>query len=130
MAAFSEALRHLFDARQEKMADRLVERCSKVFAEQLAGYPSIASHARSSYALRNRLRRAKDNGGDPMAGAFEGLATVLSAWCRQGRRAAVRSVLRELGEADLRTLAARGELDGELATIMHEFIARVSGMAN
>ncbi|MDR3446860.1 hypothetical protein [Dyella sp.] len=123
LAAFSMVLRHLIDAHQEKAAERLINQCNRAFSRRLLDYPVIAWHARSSYVVRNRLRRKIDPApDDPCADVLISLIPVFNVWCQEGRRSALRSVVREMNQIDLSDLAKRPGLDMEVATMIREFI--------
>lgn len=123
-AALSEALRQLLDARQEKLAERLIDQCSSELIRQISETPVATLHARLSYLLRTRLRRHSPPGERGVHSAAPLLVGVFNVWCREGRRASVRSVLRELGGADLRALRDERELDPEVVSMLHEFESR------
>lgn len=122
--ALSEALRQLLDARQEKLAERLIDQCSSELIRQISETPAATLHARLSYLLRTRLRRRAPPGERGVHSAAPLLVGVFNVWCREGRRASVRSVLRELGGADLRALREERELDPEVVSMLHEFESR------
>jgi len=123
LAAFSQALRRLIEARQEKAAERLIGQCSRSFSARLLEYPVVARHARSSYVVRSRLRRKIDTLSEVLAAdALLPLVPVLNVWCLEGRRSAVRSVVREMDSADLRQLSSKPGLDPEVMTMIREFI--------
>lgn len=123
LAAFSIALRQLIEAHQEKAAERLINQCSRAFSKRLLEYPVVAWHARSSYVVRTRLRRKIDTAPEEhVHDALLPLVAVLNVWCQEGRRSAVRSVVREMSRADLGDLSSKPGLDPEVATIMVEFI--------
>lgn len=120
-AALAEALRQLLDARQEKIADRLLDQCERGLVEQLHQSPVITLHVRLSYMLKGRLRRRPDRDVRNTPGFMPALAGVLNLWCREGRRSSIRSVLRELESGDLHVLASEKELDAEVASMLREF---------
>jgi len=122
--ALSEALRQLLEARQEKMAERLIDQCSPELVRQISESPIASLNARLSYLLRSRLRRRAPPGERGVHSAAPLLVGVFNVWCREGRRASVRSVLRELGGADLRALREERELDPEVVSMLHEFDVR------
>jgi len=123
LAAFSIALRQLIEAHQEKAAERLINQCSRAFSRRLLEYPVVAWHARSSYVVRTRLRRKIDALPEELAqDTLKPLVSVLNAWCQEGRRSAVRSVVREMNYVDLGELSSKPGLDPEVATIMVEFL--------
>lgn len=122
--ALSEALRQLLEARQEKLAERLVDQCSPELVRQISESPIALLNTRLAYLLRSRLRRRTPPGERGMHSAASLLVSIFNVWCREGRRASVRSVLRELGGADLRALREERELDPEVVSMLHEFDAR------
>lgn len=123
LAAFSQALRQLIEAHQDKFAERLVNQCSRAFSRQLLDYPMVAWHARSSYVVRNRLRKKTDTAlEETAADTLVPLVQLLSVWCQEGRRGAIRSVVRELNSVDLGELSSKPGLDHEVVTIIFEFI--------
>ena len=122
--ALSEALRQLLEARQEKLAERLVDQCSIELVRQISESPIAALNARLAYLLKSRLRRRMPQDPRGVHSAAPLLVGVFNVWCREGRRASVRSVLRELGGADLRALREERELDPEVISMLHEFDAR------
>lgn len=122
--ALSETLRQLLEARQEKLAERLIDQCSRELVRQISESPIASLNARLSYLLRTRLRRRAVPGERGVHSAAPLLVGVFNVWCREGRRASVRSVLRELGGADLRALREERELDPEVVSMLHEFDQR------
>jgi len=120
-AALAETLRQLLEARQEKIADRLLDQCDRALVEKLHHSPVIGLHVRLSYVLRVRLRRRPEREGRDATGFMPALAGVLNLWCREGRRSSIRSVLRELESTDLKVLAGEKELDAEVASMLREF---------
>jgi len=122
--ALSEALRQLLEARQEKLAERLIDQCSSELVRQISESPIASLNARLAYLLKSRLRRRPTPGECGMHSAAALLVGVFNVWCREGRRASVRSVLRELGRADLHALREERELDPEVVSMLHEFDAR------
>lgn len=122
--ALSEALRQLLEARQEKLAERLIDQCSVELVRQISESPIASLNTRLAYLLRSRLRRRMAPGEHGVHSAAPLLVGVFNVWCREGRRASVRSVLRELGRADLRALREERELDPEVVSMLHEFDAR------
>lgn len=122
LAAFSQALRQLIEAHQEKAAERLINQCSRAFSRRLLDYPVVAWHPRSTYVVRTRLRRKTELASDAAIDHLMPLVPVLNVWCQEGRRSAVRSVIREMDSSDLRELARKPGLDLEVSTIIREFI--------
>ncbi|WP_130620420.1 hypothetical protein [Dyella amyloliquefaciens] len=105
------------------MAERLINQCNRAFSGRLLEYPVVAWHARSSYVVRTRLRRKIETVPDVLAAdTLLPLVSLLNVWCQEGRRSAVRSVVRELNNADLGELSSKIGLDPEVATIIVEFI--------
>lgn len=123
LAAFSQTLRQLIDAHQQKAAERLIGQCSRAFSRRLLDYPVVAWHARSSYVVRSRLRRKVDTVPEELASdTLMPLVSVLNVWCQEGRRSAIRSVVREMVSSDLSELSSKPGLDAEVATMIREFI--------
>lgn len=122
--ALSEALRQLLDARQDKMAERLIEQCSQELVRQISESPIALLHTRLGYLLRLRLRRRPSLEDRGLQSAAPLLVGIFNLWCREGRRASVRSVLRELAGADLRALREERELDPEVVSMLREFEPR------
>ena len=122
--ALSEALRQLLEARQEKLAERLIDQCSIELVRQISESPIAALNVRLSYLLRSRLRRRALQEERVLRSAAALLVNILNVWCREGRRASVRSVLRELGRADLSALRDERELDPEVISMLREFELR------
>ena len=122
--ALSEALRQLLEARQEKLAERLIDQCSIELVRQISESPIAALNVRLSYLLRSRLRRRALPEECGLHSAAPLLVNILNVWCREGRRASVRSVLRELGRADLSALRDERELDPEVISMLREFELR------
>lgn len=123
LAAFSQALRQLIEAHQSRTAEKLINQCSRAFSRRLLDYPVVARHARSSYVVRNRLRRKIElMPEEPAPDPLVPLVSVLNVWCQEGRRSAVRSVVREMASDDLSELSLKPGLDLEVATMIREFI--------
>ncbi|KAG9591058.1 hypothetical protein KCV01_g11617, partial [Aureobasidium melanogenum] len=113
--ALSEMLRQLYAARQGKQADLLMDRCSSAALEKLLGESSAFLGARVRYAVSDRLRHRKPQLDDTAMPTIRAIASVLNAWLHDGRRLAIRNVLRELSADELRELAALPELNDEVA---------------
>lgn len=103
------------------MADRLIDQCSNELVRQISESPIASLNVRLSYLLKTRLRRRTTQGERGLHSAAPLLVSVFNLWCREGRRASVRSVLRELGGADLRALREERELDPEVVSMLREF---------
>jgi hypothetical protein len=117
--ALAEMLRQLYAARQNKMAETLIDRCSRDTLEQLLGESTAFLGGRVRYAVDDRLKHRKvEDGTQPTVRAIAG---VLNAWLHDGRRLAIRAVLRELCDDELRELAALPELNDEVATMSGDF---------
>lgn len=121
MNALAEMLRQLYAARQGRQADVLMDRCSRDVLESLLGASSAFLGARVSYAVTDRLRHRKSHLDDAALPTIRAIASVLNAWLHDGRRLAIRTVLRELSEAELRELAALPELNDEVASMTGDF---------
>jgi hypothetical protein len=117
--ALAEMLRQLYAARQNKVAETLIDRCSRDTLEQLLGESTAFLGGRVRYAVDDRLKHRKvEDGTQPTVRAIAG---VLNAWLHDGRRLAIRAVLRELCDDELRELAALPELNDEVASMTGDF---------
>jgi hypothetical protein len=121
MNALAEMLRQLFQARQSRAADVLMDRCSREALEKLLRESSAFLGSRVRYAVEDRLRHRKPQLDDTSLPTIRAIASVLNAWLHDGRRLAIRSVLRELSEEELKELAALPELNDEVATMIGDF---------
>lgn len=120
--ALAEMLRQLYAARQGKQADLLMDRCSRDTLEKLLGESSAFLGARVRYAVDDRLRHRKAQLDETAMPTVRAIASVLNAWLHDGRRLAIRTVLRELTGDELRELAALPELNDEVATMTGDFV--------
>lgn len=119
--ALAEMLRQLYAARQGRQADVLMDRCSSEALRKLLGESSAFLGSRVNYAVADRLRHRKPQLDETALPTIRAIASVLNAWLHDGRRSAIRAVLRELGEDELRELAALPELNDEVATMTGDF---------
>ena len=119
--ALAEMLRQLYAARQNKLAEALLDRCSRETLEQLLGESSAFLGGRVRYAVDDRLRHRKVIQEDTALPTIRAIASVLNAWLHDGRRLAIRAVLRELCDDELRELASLPELNDEVATMIGDF---------
>jgi len=117
----AEMLRQLYAARQTKAADVLMDRCSRDALEKLLGESSAFLGQRVRYAVEDRLRHRKPQLDDSALPTMRAIASVLNAWLHDGRRMAIRAVLREMSEAELKELAALPELNDEVSTMTGDF---------
>ncbi|MGF6712615.1 hypothetical protein QFZ41_003579 [Luteibacter sp. W1I16] len=121
MHALAEMLRQLYAARQGRAADVLMDRCSREALEKLLRESSAFLGSRVRYAVEDRLRHRKPQLDDTALPTIRAIASVLNAWLHDGRRLAIRSVLRELSDEELKELAALPELNDEVATMTGDF---------
>jgi hypothetical protein len=119
--ALAEMLRQLYAARQGRQADLLMDRCSSAALETLLGESSAFLGSRVNYAVTDRLRHRKPQLDETALPTIRAIASVLNAWLHDGRRSAIRAVLRELGDDELRELASLPELNDEVATMTGDF---------
>ncbi|MFC5741286.1 hypothetical protein [Dyella tabacisoli] len=125
--ALAETLRQLFEARQERLAERLIDRCTRSALTDLMVSHYHRLPNRIPYVIRQRLHR-RNAEGEKKAGLFIAtLPPVFNTWCNEGRRAAIRSVLRELDDADMVQLSAQPKIDPEVASIMREVLVYKMG---
>ncbi|MDR6644711.1 hypothetical protein J2X57_003954 [Luteibacter sp. 1214] len=118
----AEMLRQLYVARQAKAADVLMDRCSRAALEALLSESSAFLGSRVRYAVVDRLRHRKPQLDESALPTIRAIASVLNAWLHDGRRLAIRAVLRELSDIELRELAALPELNDEVATMTGDFV--------
>jgi len=121
MNALAEMLRQLFAARQARAAEVLMERCSRETLEKLLRESSAFLGSRVHYAVEDGLRHRKPHLEETALPAIRAIASVLNAWLHDGRRLAIRAVLRELNSDELKELAALPELNDEVATMTGDF---------
>lgn len=119
--ALAEMLRQLYAARQNKAAEVLIDRCSRETLEQLLGESSAFLGGRVRYAVDDRLKHRKAHQEEATLPTIRAIASVLNAWLHDGRRLAIRAVLRELCDDELRELAALPELNDEVASMTGDF---------
>jgi hypothetical protein len=119
--ALAEMLRQLYAARQNKLAEVLLDRCSRETLEQLLGESSAFLGGRVRYAVDDRLKHRKAGQEETTLPTIRAIASVLNAWLHDGRRLAIRAVLRELCDDELRELAALPELNDEVASMTGDF---------
>jgi hypothetical protein len=117
----SEMLRQLYAARQGRAAEYLMDRCPKDALEKLLGESSAFLGARVRYAVVDSLRHRKPYLDDSALPTIRAIASVLNAWLLDGRRLAIRAVLRELSDDELKELAALPELNDEVASMTGDF---------
>lgn len=121
MNALAEMLRQLFAARQSRAADTLMDRCSREALEKLLSESSAFMGARVRYAVEDRLRHRKPQLDDTALPTIRAIASVLNAWLHDGRRMAIRAVLCELSDEELKELSTLPELNDEVATMTGDF---------
>jgi hypothetical protein len=121
MHALAEMLRQLYTARQGRAAETLMDRCSREALEKLVRESSAFLGSRVLYAVEDRLRHRKPHLDDTSLPTIRAIASVLNAWLHDGRRLAIRAVLRELSDDELKELAALPELNDEVATMTGDF---------
>jgi hypothetical protein len=119
--ALAEMLRQLYAARQNKVAETLIDRCARETLEQLLGKSTAFLGGRVRYAVDDRLKHRKATQEQTTLPTIRAIASVLNAWLHDGRRMAIRAVLRELCDDELRELAALPELNDEVATMIGDF---------
>lgn len=119
--ALAEMLRQLYAARQGDAADVLMGRCSPDGLRRVLDESSAFLGARVRYALVEHLRHRKPLLEDTALSTMRAIASVLNAWLHDGRRLAIRAVLREFSGEELRQLAALPELNDEVATMTGDF---------
>lgn len=124
--ALAEMLRQLYTARQAKAADILLERVPRSALEQLLGESSAFLGARVRYAVEDSLRHRKPSAEDSEHATLRALAAVLNAWLHDGRRLAIRAVLRELSVGELTELAHLPDIHDEVASMTSDFTGGIA----
>jgi hypothetical protein len=118
--ALVETLIQLSNFRQYGMAESLLSACTP---EQLQSLLDIAERAFSQRLTYSLERQFKRNGESAKAKGvlLAELMKVLNAWCMEGHRSALRSVLMALTAGELKELAGLPELDREVYSMLHEY---------
>jgi hypothetical protein len=124
--ALAEMLRQLYVARQSKAADILLDRIPRTALEALLGESSAFLGARVRYAVEDNLRHRKAATENGTHTTLRALASVLNAWLHDGRRLAIRAVLRELSLAELIELAALPDINDEVASMTGDFTGGIA----
>jgi hypothetical protein len=119
--ALTEALHQLFSGRQSRTADVLLNRCTRPALERLLASTEYVLEGRIRYAVEDKLRHRKPAQEDRTVPTMRALQHVLNTWCIEGRRAAIRAVLRELDTEELEELAHMPDLESEIASMTREF---------
>ncbi|KJV33768.1 hypothetical protein [Luteibacter yeojuensis] len=119
--ALAEMLRQLYTARQAKVADALLERVPRAALEQLLHESSAFLGYRVRYAVDDALRHRKPAADDHALTVMRAIAAVLNGWLLDGRRPAIRAVLRELSVVELVELAHLPEIHDEVASMTSDF---------
>jgi hypothetical protein len=117
----AEMLRQLYAARQTRAAEMLMDRCPRDALQALLDQSSAFLGSRVRYAVQDRLAHRKAHLDDVSVPTLRALAAVMNAWVLDGRRLAIRAVLRELDRAELAELAALPELHSEVASMTADF---------
>jgi hypothetical protein len=124
--ALAEMLRQLYVARQAKAADILLDRVPREALEHMLGESSAFLGARVRYAIEDTLRHRKRLADDPAHTTLRAIGTVLNAWLHDGRRLAIRAVLREFSLDELHELARLPELHDEVASMTSDFTGGIA----
>ncbi len=124
ISALAEALHQLLDARQQRMAEWLIDRCRRDVLDELLELPNDVVHARIGYVVRERLRKRRPNADERAISAMEALRNVLNLWCREGRRATIRTLFRELDNEAMSSLSRQPDLDSEVVSMLRDYCSR------
>jgi hypothetical protein len=123
--ALAEMLRQLYVARQAKAADTLLDRVPRAALEQMLGESSAFLGARVRYAIEDTLRHRKRSE-DPAHTTLRAIGAVLNAWLHDGRRMAIRAVLREFTVGELHELAHMPDIHDEVASMTSDFTGGIA----
>ncbi|HEY4093041.1 MAG TPA: hypothetical protein VGN46_16120 [Luteibacter sp.] len=124
--ALAEMLRQLYTARQAKAADILLDRVPREALEHLLSESSAFLGARVRYAVEDTLRHRKRAADDPTHTTLRAIGAVLNAWLHDGRRLAIRAVLRECTVAELHELAHLPDIHDEVASMTSDFTGGIA----
>lgn len=119
--ALVETLIQLSDFRQYDKAELLFGACSREQLEQLHAVSDRAFSQRLTYSLEKQLKRSTNGGTKGKGLLLVKLMKILNAWCMEGHRSAIRSVLGEMQNDELLALASLSELDREVYSMLREF---------
>jgi hypothetical protein len=119
--ALVETLIQLSNLRQYAMAESLLRACTREQLQLLLEVADRAFSKRLTYSLEKQLKRMT-NATDKVRGILLAeLMKILNAWCMEGHRSAVRSVLMELTLDEVMSIARMSELDREVYSMLHEY---------
>lgn len=119
--ALIETLIQLSNFRQYAMAESLLAACTRDQLELLLEVADRAFSSRLTYSLEKQLKRSLGSVYKPKGTLLAELVMIFNAWCAEGHRSAVRSVLGELKRDYLANLAIWPELDREVYSMLREF---------
>jgi hypothetical protein len=119
--ALAETLHLLFAGNKRHAAGVMLDRCTREILLELLRTRRCLPEGRVRYAVEDKLQHRKTGQEERAMAALRALHFVLNAWCIEGRRAAIRNVLRELDDDELTELSGIPELDGEVVSMMREF---------
>ncbi|MGN6481216.1 hypothetical protein [Luteibacter sp.] len=123
--ALAEMLRQLYAARQAKAADILLDRVPRDALQEMLGESSAFLGARVRYDIEDTLRHRK-RPEDPSHTTLRAISAVLNAWLHDGRRMAIRAVLRECTVAELHELAHLPDIHDEVASMTSDFTGGIA----
>jgi len=120
-SALVETLIQLSDFRQYDKAESLLTACTHEQLEQLLAISDRAFSRRLTYSLEKQLKRSSNGTGKVKGLLLIKLMKILNAWCMEGHRAAIRSVLGTMKSDERLMLASVAELDREVYSMLREF---------
>jgi hypothetical protein len=120
-SALVETLIQLSEFRQYDKAESLFVACTREQLEQLYAISDRAFSKRLTYSLEKQLKRNGDRVNKVKGVLLIKLMKILNAWCMEGHRMAIRSVLGTMQSDELVMLAGIPELDGEVYSMLREF---------
>ncbi|RDS81726.1 hypothetical protein DWU98_10945 [Dyella monticola] len=119
--ALVETLIQLSNFRHYAMAESLLTGCTR---EQLQALFDVAERAfsrRLIYSLEKQFKKTGDSANKIKGVLLAELMKILNAWCKEGHRSAVRSVLMELHAGEVVALGRMPDLDREVQSMLHEY---------
>lgn len=119
--ALVETLIQLSNFRQYAMAESLMAACTREQLQMLLDVAGRAFSQRLTYSLEKQCKRMVESTSKVKGVLLAELMKILNAWCMEGHRSAIRSVLMELRMEEVVALGRIPELDREVHSMLHEY---------